>query len=1314
MTLLIDKFSSLLSPSDFSELLREVKENGNARFELANDAADKIVSTCISIESVSHYQTVLVNAIIVEAESSLSDLQLEQEKSSHQTNKTLISLCRALCKIIFMVLSRDLQISSSSVSSYCRPPPPLISSSSSSSSSSSAPSASSSTSSSLQHYKDVEENEDDDTIPLTMLNKACEIFQHHITTIEREVALPLSRTLVQTFLSLISLNNNNDNCKDVSELHAISIPALLYSQSIYEAILPSLNLIDKSEKDIPPPLAVSTVSTDFCGMYRRSIFDEASPSLVEEQLPSIQTHYSEDKLLNENRLEMGALETFPDDALRMYGIWLFSMREGMDSGEDEEKVENLDIALIYLSKPLLKDLKVKDFENLILKHLDTTMTNLTSSYKSDVREDTLPYTQMMDKLAAFVTVLSESNHGAYLTPHLGQCGAGTNLVGQVMNKMLLIQPTSITTIDQLQDDQANKCGFRVLEIFAMVDPFPMGLPLVMDALIDILWGACGELLLLVCETLENIAKSVSTMMTIEMNGHTFDEEKATNVRQVAERIIKVLGEMESKNIGSTALSEWISIIDIKNPSTHSDLVSLYSNSTEDLSDDMEKVGKDLLSKNNQSSSKYIYHTDSDFDTMNVKISAKEEINSASEKRSSQLMRSISDDRAAAKLSIIEGRIASKLRLQEDPDVQNSDRIKSKIRSIQASSTNSQRRADAIAEIENRLMTKSQTSVASYYQRPSMPATAFGNGLSSDLVNAANETNFERDQNPTSVVNGNNFEEQPSLPLLCNLKNSTTTTEESENEPRPSNKDSEWTQHEVDEEYVAFAVEMRDNSPSELNEAVRYNPGSEFEISKSKKTWGIIGISMAVIAGAIAIIVIYTTQKSEDNHDGIPTYSPSSAPTSLQSHILAEQLLYGGNEDLRNTSTAYGKAFEWLSHDNRTISLLVNKSNSEDPSIEQRFCIALFYFQTLGEHWTNCSASTNTTDINCTVLDRDYIEIKQKRWLGDYHECEWAGISCVEIEDTINRTEREKTRVVIGMNLNGLGLQGSIPSEIARLTELRELYLTYNFIKGSIPQEIGSLSKILAIDLRNNHLSHPIPSELYSLKNLVDLTLAYNELSGTIQTELGNLASLRVLHLSNNVFKATIPSEIGNLNKTLRVLNLDSNRFNGSLPTTINLLTKLNTIFLRNNNFSGLLKIPIAKDLRYLPIANNKFSGTLPDSLYNLTKLLVIDAGNNQFTGELKSDIGRLVELRMMIFRHNNMEGTIPEAMKHLQYVNYVQLHKNKFRGEVTKEMCEGMKRIETFYADCRDGLNNDTALVHCPCCTDCCDPTGRCFTRYRR
>ncbi|MDE2833565.1 MAG: S8 family serine peptidase [Bacteroidota bacterium] len=176
--------------------------------------------------------------------------------------------------------------------------------------------------------------------------------------------------------------------------------------------------------------------------------------------------------------------------------------------------------------------------------------------------------------------------------------------------------------------------------------------------------------------------------------------------------------------------------------------------------------------------------------------------------------------------------------------------------------------------------------------------------------------------------------------------------------------------------------------------------------------------------------------------------------------------------------------------------------------------------------------------------------------------------------------------LVGLDLWGNSLSGSIPPELGDLNQLRELSLWHNSLSGPIPPELGNLKQLQELDLWDNSLSGSIPPELGNLEQLQVLALGGNSLSGPIPPELGNLELLNVLGLARNSLTGLIPPVLGNLEQ-LEWLDLDQNSLTGEIPPEL-----------------GNLRV-----LRYLFLSHNSFTGRLPRSLMQLDNLETFEFGS---------------------------------------------------------------------------------------------------------
>ncbi len=92
---------------------------------------------------------------------------------------------------------------------------------------------------------------------------------------------------------------------------------------------------------------------------------------------------------------------------------------------------------------------------------------------------------------------------------------------------------------------------------------------------------------------------------------------------------------------------------------------------------------------------------------------------------------------------------------------------------------------------------------------------------------------------------------------------------------------------------------------------------------------------------------------------------------------------------------------------------------------------------------------------------------------------------------------------------------------------------------------GRPMRVAALDLSRMGLNGSIPPQLATLDALVHLQLNDNRLTGAIPPELGRLMDLRTLRLDGNALAGSIPKQLENLHR-LRDVRLEGNRLTGCL------------------------------------------------------------------------------------------------------------------------------------------------------------------------
>lgn len=236
---------------------------------------------------------------------------------------------------------------------------------------------------------------------------------------------------------------------------------------------------------------------------------------------------------------------------------------------------------------------------------------------------------------------------------------------------------------------------------------------------------------------------------------------------------------------------------------------------------------------------------------------------------------------------------------------------------------------------------------------------------------------------------------------------------------------------------------------------------------------------------------------------------------------------------------------------------------------------------------------------------------------------WHGITlnengCVDIIN-INRVGMSGTLVpeigdlseIRRIRLPNNNISGPIPDEIGNLTNLEYLYLRGNELTGSIPSTIGDLTNVKYLDISSNQLTGNIPATIGDLANLEDLHLSRNQLTGSVPNTIGNMSSLKNLQVNSNQL-TDIPTTIGDLTNLI-YLGLSSNQLTG-IPTTINNLGQLSRFYMDKNQLTALPFMGDLDELNFLHVNDNQIAGNMPEWLADMDKLLYLRIQNNQFSG----------------------------------------------------------------------------------------------------
>ncbi|KAF7006259.1 hypothetical protein CFC21_021313 [Triticum aestivum] len=310
----------------------------------------------------------------------------------------------------------------------------------------------------------------------------------------------------------------------------------------------------------------------------------------------------------------------------------------------------------------------------------------------------------------------------------------------------------------------------------------------------------------------------------------------------------------------------------------------------------------------------------------------------------------------------------------------------------------------------------------------------------------------------------------------------------------------------------------------------------------------------------------------------------------------------------------------------------------------------------------------------------------------------------EIPSTLFGNSSKLTVVDLQMNF----FTGPIP-HFHKVTTLKFLCLTDNFLSGSIPPSIGNFSSLASISLVRNRLSGLIPETLSHITKLLELDLSFNSLSGSVPLSFYNMTSLEFFNVGSNALVGQMPSHIGFSLPNLQFLIMGSNRLEGLIPASLSNMLNLQTLDLSNNllhgsvpylgslanlhlldlginlleahDWSFLTSLANCTQLTKLSLEGNLLNGSLPISIVNLSRRLEhLSLGSNQILGSIPAEISKFVNLTSLGMESNFLSGSIPSTIGKLQNLYILNLSKNKLSGQIPPSV-GGIAQLGKLYLD---------------------------------
>ncbi|CAN6201344.1 unnamed protein product [Urochloa humidicola] len=277
-------------------------------------------------------------------------------------------------------------------------------------------------------------------------------------------------------------------------------------------------------------------------------------------------------------------------------------------------------------------------------------------------------------------------------------------------------------------------------------------------------------------------------------------------------------------------------------------------------------------------------------------------------------------------------------------------------------------------------------------------------------------------------------------------------------------------------------------------------------------------------------------------------------------------------------------------------------------------------------------------------------------------CNWTGVTCAAAA----------SGAVTALTLSHLNLTGSVPASVCALESLARLDLSYNNLTGAFPAAaLYACANLTFLDLSNNQLSGPLPRDIGGgggglSPAMEHLNLSTNGFSGEVPPAVARLTKLKSLLLDTNRFTGAYPADgIGEL-AGLEVLALAYNAFAPApVPAAFARLTNLTYLWLDRMNLTGGIPEAFAglTELTTIAMALNQLTGPVPAWVLQHAKLQYIYLYGNALSGELPRNV-TAVNLIEVDFSTNKLAGGIPEDFGKLKNLTVLFLYKNRLTGTI--------------------------------------------------
>ena len=218
---------------------------------------------------------------------------------------------------------------------------------------------------------------------------------------------------------------------------------------------------------------------------------------------------------------------------------------------------------------------------------------------------------------------------------------------------------------------------------------------------------------------------------------------------------------------------------------------------------------------------------------------------------------------------------------------------------------------------------------------------------------------------------------------------------------------------------------------------------------------------------------------------------------------------------------------------------------------------------------------------------------------------------------------------------------------------------------------------------NSSIDRWLGVELNENSRIVRLELWLGGEFEVVPEEIVELSELRDLILSASGVSGSLPEGFGGLSK-LEKLFFDRSSFT-EIPSEVFGLENLRDFRVGGEIERIPAEIGRLVELRVLVLADNRLRGSIPAEIGNLVNLERLDLsnypgsdGDNQLTGPIPPEIGNLTKLKRLDLSENRLSGSIPVEIGQLASLEWMSLSDNDLSGSIPPEIGD-LSEVEELY-----------------------------------